>query len=89
MRKSASFTLRWLLIGCSLAALSATQVAHAQPARADRNQNVVFDDELLNGDFAAPFGTQVFPAHLPPARVQLIRPRTNFLPELYKSVEHI
>ncbi|HEY0469523.1 MAG TPA: hypothetical protein VGC79_35280 [Polyangiaceae bacterium] len=91
MRKSASLTVlaaRWLLIGSSLAALSATRVAHAQPAR-DRIQNVVFDDDLLNGDLSAPFGTPVFPSHLPPARIQLIRPRTNFLPELYKSVEHL
>ncbi|HYQ47069.1 MAG TPA: hypothetical protein VER11_34100 [Polyangiaceae bacterium] len=89
MRKSASFTLRWVLIGSSLAALGTTHIARGQTAHGDRNQNVVFDDDLLNGDLAAPFGTQIFPPHLPPARVQLIRPRTNFLPELYKSVEHL
>jgi len=89
MRKSASFALRWVLVGSSLAAFSTTQVARAEPTHGDRNQNVVFDDDLLNGDFGAPFGAQVFPGHLPPARVQLIRPRTNFLPELYKSIEHL
>jgi len=92
MRKSRSFTLlaaRWVLFGVSLTALASTRIAQAQPAHADRIQNVVFDDDLLNGDLGAPFGVQVFPSHLPPARTQLIRPRTNFLPELYESVEHL
>lgn len=92
MRKSTSFTLRaarWVLFGSSLAALASTRVAQAQSAHSDRIQNVVFDDDLLNGDLGAPFGDPVFSSHLPPARTQLIRPRTNFLPELYKSVEHL
>jgi hypothetical protein len=92
MRKTASFTLltvRWVLCLSSLAVFSFARVAHAQPAAGDRNQNVVFDDDLLNADLGAPFGDRVFPRHLPPARTLLIRPRTNFLPELYKSIEHI
>lgn len=89
MRKSTSFTARCALLGASIAALGATRVAHAQTSHGDREQHVIFDDDLLNGDLAAPFGARVFPAHLPPARVQLIRPRANFLPELYKSVEHL
>jgi hypothetical protein len=89
MRKSASFTVRVLLFGSSLAALASTRLAHAQAARADRIQNVVFVDDLLNADLGGPSGVRVFSNHLPPARTQLIRPRTNFLPELYKSVEHL
>jgi hypothetical protein len=92
MRKSTSCTVlatRLLLLGVSAAALASPRVAHAQAAQADRIQNVVFDDDLLNGDLGAPFGVQIFPSHLPPARTQFIRPRTNFLPELYKSVEHL
>jgi hypothetical protein len=93
MRKYNSFTLlaaRWLLFCSSLAGtLASSRVAQAQTAQADRIQNVIFDDDLLHGDLGAPFGGPVFPSHLPPARTQLIRPRTNFLPELYKSVEHI
>ncbi|MEI9954602.1 MAG: hypothetical protein WDO74_37940 [Pseudomonadota bacterium] len=90
MRKSTSFrATRWLLFGSLLTTLAATRVVHAQAARADRVQNEVFDDDLLTGDLGAPFGARVFPSHLPPARTQLIRPRTNFLPELYKSVEHL
>ncbi len=92
MPKSASFTLRaarWVLFGSSLTALTEARVANAQAAHGERIQNVVFVDDLLNGDLAAPFGAQVFPSHLPPARTPFIRPRTNFLPELYKSVEHL
>ena len=92
MRMSSSFTMsaaRWLLFGAALTALASTRVAQAQTAHSDRIQNVIFDDDLLNGDLGAPFGDPVFPGHLPPARTQLIRPRTNFLPELYKSVEHL
>lgn len=92
MRKSASFTVfaaRWVLFGSSLAALAEARVAHAQAAHGDQIQNVIFDDDLLNGDLAMPFGARVFPSHLRPARTLLIRPRTNFVPELYKSVEHL
>jgi hypothetical protein len=92
MRKPTSFTVlarRLLFVGSSLAALASSRVAHAQAAHADRIQKVIFDDDLLSGDLGAPFGAQIFPNHLPPARTQLIRPRTNFLPELYKSVEHL
>jgi hypothetical protein len=93
MRKPTSFTMiaaRCVLFGSSLAAaLTSTAVAQAQAAHTDRVQDVVFDDDLLNGDLGAPFGVQVFPSHLPPARTQLIHPRTNFLPELYESVEHL
>jgi len=65
------------------------RAAQAQPAPAERDQFVRFDDELLGADVSAPYGTQIFPPHLPPARTLLIRPRTNFVPELYKSVEQI
>jgi len=81
--------LRWVLCLSSLAVVSSARVAHAQTTAGDHDQNVVFDDDLLNADLGAPFGDRVFPGHLPPARTLLIRPRTNFLPELYKSIEHI
>jgi len=90
MRNSASFGVfaaRFLLLGLPLATLASPRIAQAQPTTADRIQNVVFDDDLLNADLGAPFGARIFPVHLPPARTSLIHPRTNFLPELYKSVE--
>jgi len=79
---------RGLLALAALVTLTLPRAAHAQTS-ADRDQHVVFDDDLLNADLDAPFGDPIFATHLPPARTQLIRPRTNFLPELYKSVEHL
>ncbi len=82
------------LIGCVLLTwLAQTAVAHAQPARAHAEreapvQNVVFDDDLLDANLVTPFGDSVFSGHIRPSRVTLIRPRTSFVPELYKSVEH-
>jgi len=92
MRKSTAcvrLAARWLLTVTSLAAVASPRLARAQSALLNRDQNVVFDDDLLNADVATPSGERVFSSHLPPARVQLIRPRTNFLPELYKSIEYI
>lgn len=85
--------MHWSRARCGLLALAAlwhSGLAHArEPATSETNQRVVFDDDLLNADLGAPFGARVFGTHLPPARTQLIRPRTNFVPELYKSVEHL
>jgi uncharacterized protein YcfL len=64
-------------------------VASAQTAHKEPNQQVVFDDDLLDADLSTPFGDPLFAAQLPPARTQLIRPRTNFVAELYRSVEQI
>ena len=64
-------------------------VADAQTAHKEQNQQVVFDDDLLDADLSTPFGDPLFAGHLPPARRQLIRPRTNFIAELYESVEQI
>jgi len=90
MRKSASvFVTRLVLFGSSLATLASVRLSHAQAAHGDRVQHEVFDDDLLNADLGTPFGAQVFAGHLPPVRVQLIRPRPNFLPELYQSIEHL
>jgi hypothetical protein len=90
MRKSASvFIARLVFIGSSLAALVSPRLGHAQDAHGDRIQNEVFDDDLLSAGLGTPFGSRVFAGHLPPARTQLIRPRTNFLPQLYKSIEHL
>jgi len=89
MRKTASISQRLLFFGSSLAALITPCLAQAQAAHAERVQNEVFEDDLLNADLGTPFGAHVFPPHLPPARTLLIRPRTNFIPELYKSIEHL
>jgi len=66
MPEPASFTLRaarWLLFG------SVTGRAHFDPGRPcpryvrQPNQSVVFDDDLLNREFGAPYGELVFPSH--------------------------
>ncbi|HKO48690.1 MAG TPA: hypothetical protein VJV79_13255 [Polyangiaceae bacterium] len=94
MQKFRVICAHLLLLGLPLAVLASARPARAQPARtqpahADRVQNEVFEDDLLNADLGAPFGARVFAHHLPPARTQLIRPRTNFLPALYKSIEQL
>jgi hypothetical protein len=90
MPKSASsFVARLVIVGCSLAALACPRLVQAQAAEGARVQHEVFDDDLLTGDLERPFGARVFTGHLPPARTRLIRPRANFLPELYRSVEHL
>ncbi|MET0794880.1 MAG: hypothetical protein ABW061_25395 [Polyangiaceae bacterium] len=88
---SSTPTLRILRVcGAFAAVLLLPAPARAQGAPAANNdQYVEFIDELLNADLTTPFGDPVFAAHLPPARTLLIRPRTNFIPELYKSVEQL
>ncbi len=44
---------------------------------------------MLDANLSTPFGDPPFAGHLPPARTLLIRPRTNFVAELYKSIEQI
>ena len=83
-----------LISGAVLTLLSHAVVAHAQATHSSnvheaRDQHLEFDDDLLQGGLSTPFGDPVFTRHLRPGRVQLIRPRTSFVPELYKSVEHI
>jgi len=101
MRNCPLLVCRALLICAPLVALLHPGQSHAQPAPrtqgthrdtpagAERVQQVNFDDDLLNADLGTPYGAQVFGAHLPPVHTLLIRPRTHFLPELYKSVEHL
>ena len=91
MRKSTSFArlaVRLSLIGSALGTLTLPRIAQAQGKHQERVQHEVFDDDLLNADLGTPYGVQVFPRLRGP-RVSLIRPRTSFVPELLKSVEHI
>jgi hypothetical protein len=71
------------------AGVARAQTTQAPPAHEDRDQHVLFDDDLLNADLTTPFGDPVFSKHMPPARVLLIRLRMSFVPELYESVEQI
>ncbi|HEX7451936.1 MAG TPA: hypothetical protein VF294_06615 [Polyangiaceae bacterium] len=86
MRSPRQRLIRRLLI---LTLLTLPTVASAQSAREEQNQQVIFDDDLLDAALSTPFGDPLFAGHLPPARTLLIRPRTNFVAELYKSIEQI
>ena len=86
---------------CALAAPAGAQITQKPEARAVQGSGgphvqaadgasyeVKFDDELLAGsgfDGTLPI-IRVIPR---PVRTTLIRPRTHFVPELLKSVEHI
>lgn len=91
-RLMARYTWRTLFV--LLASAAPARIAHAQPTHTrptpvDRDQHVVFEDDLLDADLTTPFGDPVFSRHIRASRVLLIRPRTSFVPELCKSVEHI
>ena len=92
MRLSARFTTltaRLLLASASLTTFGSPRAAHAQPVHIEQVQKVVFDDDLLNADLGGPTDTPIISGHMRPPRAQLIRPRTHFLPELFKSIEHL
>ncbi|HEY5375749.1 MAG TPA: hypothetical protein VIK01_18850 [Polyangiaceae bacterium] len=86
MRSPRQRLMRRLLI---LTLLTLPTVASAQRVREEQNQQVIFDDDLLDAALSTPFGDPLFAGHLPPARTLLIRSRTNFVAELYKSIEQI
>lgn len=83
------FSLFALIALTASAGAAEAQPAHTRSPHEDRDQQMVFDDDLLNANLVTPFGDPIFPGHVRPARITLIRPRTSFVPELYKSVEHI
>lgn len=47
-----------------------------------------FTDDLLNSDVSYPRGGSIV-VRPPPMRSLLIRPRSNFIPEMLKSVENM
>ena len=88
-RSISSYLARVLLAGAALFMLAQPREAHAQTKHSEHEQHVAFDDDLLNANLEGPLGGPIFAPHLRPPRATLIRPRTNFVPELYKSVENI
>lgn len=80
------------LLCCTLsAALLIASGASAQVKRVETRHNdslYEFGDELLNSDVAFPGGGSIV-VRPKAARSLLIRPRTNFIQELFKSAENI
>jgi hypothetical protein len=73
------------------AVLCLPAVASAQVKRSDwtkdGGEHVFLDDDLL-GAVGSPYGSWL-KHRRPAARTLLIRPRSTFVPEMYKSVEDI
>lgn len=72
----------------TLPAGSTTKTADYLEQRVDGDQIVRFTGDELVGPTGGAYGDVI---RRPPGiiRVQLIRPRMNFLPELFKSVENL
>jgi hypothetical protein len=69
--------------------LSVSGTARADVTSAERTEDgnrYIFDDELLNSDVGFPAGARIQVRPLA-GRVLLIRPRTSFVREMFKSVE--
>jgi hypothetical protein len=75
------------VLALALASSTAAAEKPKAPAHADAYTYAFTDDALL----ASATGVMGVPiiVRLPPVRVTLIRPRTNFVPELLKSVENL
>jgi hypothetical protein len=72
-------------------ALSLPGIAGAQVDREETTKDgnyYKFKDDLLHTMTDGPLGVEVKGIRKP-YRVQLIRPRTHFIPEMFKSVEHL
>ncbi len=83
--------LRWLLLPLALVAVFVVGPARADVVERDFNgqdETMRFEDESMLGVSSMASG-DVVRLRLPPARALLIRPRTQFLAELAKSVERL
>lgn len=77
-----------LLIPCTLFTLLVASVASAQPAASADDLEYRFDDDALLGEHLRADG-DVIRLRTRPARTLLLRPRTQFIDELNKSVENL
>ena len=83
--------VRWLPLLIGFALFSLTGRAHADVDKVERTKDgdyMIFLDDLLNSDVTQPGGGKIEVRKLP-HRVMLIRPRTSYVMEMYKSVENI
>jgi hypothetical protein len=79
------------LLACALVALagpaSAQETGYTEKRTAD-GQDIRFGDDPLGALGHETIGLQLTGFH-PPKRCDLMRPRTTWVPELLKSVEHM
>jgi hypothetical protein len=78
-----------VLLGFALCAFSG--LAHADVDKTERTKDgdyYVFLDDLLNSDVTQPSGGTITVRPIP-YRTRLLRPRTSFVMEMFKSVERI
>lgn len=72
----------------SVPALAETKAATAPTSSVSDAQNYIFPDDPLSAPgFGAGGSTMLIPLHA--QRVTLIRPRTSFVQEMFKSIVHI
>jgi hypothetical protein len=80
-----------VLLASALVALagpaSAQQPPYTETKTAD-GQDIRFGDDPLGALGHDPIGSQLTGFH-PPKRYDLLRPRTTWVPELLKSIEHL
>lgn len=86
MKRRLAFTATLAAIASS-SALASAQVSADRPSESG-DQNYVFKDDLLNSDVGGPGGGTIV-VRPSAARTMLIQPRTSFVVEMFKSVEHI
>jgi len=72
----------------AVAALTLAPSAWADNSDSDEGYGYIFKDDPLDGAGYDPNG-DMLRVRPPPGRTMLIRPRTQFVVEMLKSVEHI
>ena len=78
-----------LLLGFALFSFTGPALADVDKVERTKDGDYMeFLDDLLNSDVTQPSGGRIT-VRPQPYRVMLIRPRTSFVMEMFKSVEHI
>ncbi len=87
LRRACALGAGGLIVLCSSLAL-ADESSTYKETQSGQDQNITFKDDPLA---AGGFGPHDVILHVPPTpkRVTLLRPRTQFIPELLKTVESL
>jgi hypothetical protein len=85
------FMRRLIAAVCSIVVVTCSSAAFAQnpkPTKNDDVQKMDFELDKLISAMNIPSEAKIGAGH-GPVRVMLVRPRTTFVPELYKSIENL